>query len=115
MQCFGSKQLHHFKSLHKKTLRHRLIDGRPSTAVYFQSYFQYFFFTNCWRAGVGISSLPEVVQFTEYLLFFYITADVSAQRCLAHAARQASHVPAHVVHLRCKNNIFRFRTKHLCR
>ncbi len=67
------------------------------------------------RAGVGISSLPEVVQFTEYLLFFYITADVSAQRCLAHAARQASHVPAHVVHLRCKNNIFRFRTKHLCR
>lgn len=65
--------------------------------------------------GRGISSLPEVVQFTEYLLFFYITADVSAQRCLAHAARQASHVPAHVVHLRCKSNILRFRTKHLRR
>lgn len=44
--------------------------------------------------------LPKVIQFTENFFFFDVAARVAAKRSLAHAAGEAAHMPAQVVHLK---------------
>lgn len=47
--------------------------------------------------------VPKVIQFTENLFFFDVAARVAAQRGLTHAAGEAAHMPAQVVHLQTEN------------
>ena len=44
--------------------------------------------------------IPKVIQFTENLFFFDVTARVAAKWSLAHAAGETAHMPAQVVDLK---------------
>ena len=51
------------------------------------------------RLGGATVDLPKVIQFTEHFFLFNVTTGVAAERSLAHAAGEAAHMPAQVVHL----------------
>jgi len=51
--------------------------------------------------------IPKVIQFTEDRFLFDVAARVAAERGLAHAAGEAAHVPAQVVHLKHKGETFK--------
>lgn len=62
------------------------------------SYFGHFCRETRWQK-IDISYIPKVIQFTENLFLFDVTARVAAKWGLAHAAGETAHMPAQVVNL----------------
>lgn len=49
--------------------------------------------------------IPKVIQFTENLFLFDVTACVAAKWGLAHAAGETAHMPAQVVNLQHREKL----------